>query len=71
MTTPASSTESRVFSRVLGRPLPVVARAQGACVWDTDGRRYLDGAGGAVVVNVGHGREEVAAAIGRQAAAVG
>jgi adenosylmethionine-8-amino-7-oxononanoate aminotransferase len=66
-----SSTESRVFSRVLGRPLPVVARAQGACVWDTDGRRYLDGSGGAVVVNVGHGRAEVAEAIGRQAAAVG
>jgi adenosylmethionine-8-amino-7-oxononanoate aminotransferase len=48
-----------------------VARASGACVWDTDGRRYLDGAGGAVVVNVGHGREEVAAAIARQAAAAG
>ena len=71
MTPSASHTESHVFSRALGRPLPVVARAQGACVWDTDGRRYLDGSGGAVVVNVGHGREEVAAAMGRQAAAVG
>lgn len=59
---------SHVFSRVLGRPLPVVARAKGVEVWDTDGRRYLDGAGGAVVVNVGHGREEIAAAMSRQAA---
>jgi adenosylmethionine-8-amino-7-oxononanoate aminotransferase len=66
---PASDAPSRVFSRVPGRPLPVVARAQGVEIWDTDGRRYLDGAGGAVVVNVGHGREEVAAAMGRQAAA--
>ena len=68
---PALHTDSHVFSRVLGRPLPVVARAKGVEVWDTDGRRYLDGAGGAVVVNVGHGREEVAAAIGRQAATAG
>ena len=40
-------------------------------VWDTEGRRYLDGSGGAVVVNVGHGREEIAAAMARQAAAAG
>jgi adenosylmethionine-8-amino-7-oxononanoate aminotransferase len=36
-----------------------------------DGRRYLDGSGGAVVVNVGHGREEIAAAMARQAGAAG
>jgi adenosylmethionine-8-amino-7-oxononanoate aminotransferase len=60
-----------VFRRVAGRDLPVVARASGAVVWDTEGRRYLDGSGGAVVVNVGHGREEIAAAMARQAAAAG
>jgi adenosylmethionine-8-amino-7-oxononanoate aminotransferase len=59
---------SAVFHRVAGRALPTVARASGCVVWDTEGRRYLDGSGGAVVVNVGHGREEVAAAIARQAA---
>jgi adenosylmethionine-8-amino-7-oxononanoate aminotransferase len=64
----AAHADSRVFSRVLGRPLPVIARAQGVELWDTDGRRYLDGAGGAIVVNVGHGRAEVAAAMARQAA---
>jgi adenosylmethionine-8-amino-7-oxononanoate aminotransferase len=38
-------------------------------VWiqDADGRRYLDAAGGAIVVNVGHGRTSVAAAIADQA----
>ena len=60
-----------MFRRVAGRDLPRVARASGAVVWDTDGRRYLDGSGGAVVVNVGHGREEIAAAMARQAGAAG
>ena len=59
---------SLVFRRLPGRDLPTVARASGAVVWDTEGRRYLDGSGGAVVVNIGHGREEVAAAMARQAA---
>ena len=62
---------SLVFRRVVGRELPVVARASGSTVWDTEGRRYLDGSGGAVVVNIGHGRQEVAAAIARQAATAG
>jgi adenosylmethionine-8-amino-7-oxononanoate aminotransferase len=60
-----------VFRRVAGRDLPTVARASGAVVWDTEGRRYLDGSGGAVVVNVGHGRAEIAAAMARQATAAG
>ena len=60
-----------MFRRVAGRDLPRVARASGAVVWDTEGRRYLDGSGGAVVVNVGHGREEIAAAMAQQAGAAG
>lgn len=62
---------SNVFSRAPGRALPTVARAVGAEIWDTEGNRYLDGSGGAVVVNVGHGREEVADAIARQALSAG
>jgi adenosylmethionine-8-amino-7-oxononanoate aminotransferase len=65
------ATASHVFSRAPGRTLPVVARAVGAEIWDTGGNRYLDGSGGAVVVNVGHGREEVADAIARQALSAG
>jgi adenosylmethionine-8-amino-7-oxononanoate aminotransferase len=62
--------DSDVFHRPLGRELPVVERGQGAVLWDVTGKRYLDGSGGAVVVNIGHGRGEVAAAMARQAAAV-
>jgi adenosylmethionine-8-amino-7-oxononanoate aminotransferase len=56
---------SHVFHR--GSGLPRVARAAGAEVWDADGRRYLDGAGGAIVVGVGHGERSVVAAIAEQA----
>jgi adenosylmethionine-8-amino-7-oxononanoate aminotransferase len=66
----ATAAASRVFHRVAGRALPTAVRADGALLWDAEGRRYLDGSGGAAVVNVGHGRAEIAQAIARQASAV-
>jgi adenosylmethionine-8-amino-7-oxononanoate aminotransferase len=59
----------RVFQRVLGHDLPVAARAEGSTIWDADGRSYLDAAGGAIVVNVGHGRQSIVDAMERQARA--
>jgi adenosylmethionine-8-amino-7-oxononanoate aminotransferase len=59
---------SHVFAR--GSGLPTVVRAEGCQLWDRDGRRWLDGAGGAVVVGIGHGDASVAAAIADQAARV-
>jgi adenosylmethionine-8-amino-7-oxononanoate aminotransferase len=59
---------SHVFPRVLDRALPTAVHAEGAWITAADGRRYLDGAGGAVVVNVGHGRPEVIAAVTDQLA---
>jgi adenosylmethionine-8-amino-7-oxononanoate aminotransferase len=55
---------SHVFAR--GSGLPTVARASGCQLWDTDGRRYLDGAGGAIVVGIGHGEAAVAEAVAEQ-----
>jgi len=43
------------------------ARAQGAEIWDVEGKRYLDFAGGIGVVNVGHCNDRVVAAIRDQA----
>jgi len=60
---------SNVLHRRLGEPLRVIERGAGVELWDRDGRRYLDGSSGAVVVNIGHGRVEVAQAMARQAAA--
>ncbi|MBM3695844.1 MAG: aspartate aminotransferase family protein [Actinobacteria bacterium] len=57
---------SRVFRRAVDPPVAV--RAEGVWVEDADGRRYLDAAGGAVVVGIGHGDTVVAAALAEQAA---
>ena len=46
---------SHVFPRVFNRTLPTAVSAEGAWIVDADGKRYLDGAGGAIVVGVGHG----------------
>ncbi|MEJ5359422.1 MAG: aspartate aminotransferase family protein [Desulfobacterales bacterium] len=55
-----------VFHRVLDRHLPQAARSHGVWIETVDGRRFLDASGGAVVVNVGHGRAEIAAAVSEQ-----
>jgi len=56
----------RVFSRAPGRTLPTAVRGEGSTIHDAAGRAYLDAAGGAVVVNVGHGRGEIGDAVGAQ-----
>lgn len=58
---------THVFRRVIGRELPRAASAHGAWIVDTEGRRYLDAAGGAIVVNVGHGDPALLAAMAEQA----
>jgi hypothetical protein len=55
-----------VFPRVLDKELPLAVKSQGVWIEGNDGKRYLDASGGAVVVNVGHGREEIAAAVAEQ-----
>jgi adenosylmethionine-8-amino-7-oxononanoate aminotransferase len=64
-----TTSTGRVFERVIGRQLPVAVRAEGSTIWDADGRAYLDAAGGAIVVNVGHGRQSIVDAMARQARA--
>ena len=46
---------------------PIVARAEGIYMWDTDGRRYIDASSGPVVSNIGHGNPRVLAAMIEQA----
>jgi adenosylmethionine-8-amino-7-oxononanoate aminotransferase len=50
-----------------GGHVPVITRGEGAYIWDDQGKRYLDGLAGLFVVQVGHGREELAQAAARQA----
>ena len=57
---------SHVFPRVLTRTLPTAVSAEGVWIVDADGRRYLDGSGGAIVVGVGHGDASLIAAAEEQ-----
>ncbi|MEI2818715.1 MAG: aspartate aminotransferase family protein [Marmoricola sp.] len=50
-----------------GGDIPVIARGEGAYIYDTHGRRYLDGLAGLFVTQVGHGRQELAEAAAKQA----
>jgi adenosylmethionine-8-amino-7-oxononanoate aminotransferase len=47
--------------------VPIIVRGEGHHVWDSRGRRYIDGLSGLFVVQVGHGRTELAQAAARQA----
>lgn len=46
---------------------PVITRGEGARIFDDRGRSYLDGLAGLFVVQVGHGRDELAEAAAKQA----
>lgn len=53
-------------ARGISTPLLVVARAEGALVWDVDGREYVDFAGGLGCQNLGHNQPAVVDAIHKQ-----
>ncbi|MGB9377917.1 MAG: aspartate aminotransferase family protein [Mycobacteriales bacterium] len=48
-------------------PVPTIVKGEGAYIWDTNGKRYLDGLSGLFVVQVGHGRRELAQVAAKQA----
>jgi adenosylmethionine-8-amino-7-oxononanoate aminotransferase len=59
--------DGRVFRRSLAADPPVAVRAAGARIQDAAGREYVDAAGGAIVVGIGHGRTSVARIMAEQA----
>jgi adenosylmethionine-8-amino-7-oxononanoate aminotransferase len=46
---------------------PIITRGEGVRIWDSHGKCYLDGLSGLFVVQVGHGRAELADAAATQA----
>src|SRR5262245_39179653 len=44
----------------------VIVKAKGVHLWDSDGKRIIDGMSGLWNVNIGHGRQEVIDAVARQ-----
>jgi len=61
-----TAADDRLFRRNLKKAYPTIDRGEGIYLWDTDGRRYIDAAGGALVVSIGHGVAEVADAVAAQ-----
>lgn len=47
--------------------IPTITRGDGAYIYDIHGKRYLDGLSGLFVVQMGHGRAELAEAAAKQA----
>lgn len=60
-------TESHLFYQSRSRR-PLLDKAEGVYIWDTDGKRYLDGSSGAMVSNIGHSNPNVLAAMHAQMA---
>ena len=50
-----------------GGKVPVIVRGEGHKIWDDQGKEYIDGLAGLFVVQVGHGRQELADAAAKQA----
>ena len=50
-----------------GPGVPIIVRGEGHHIWDSAGKRYIDGLCGLFVVNAGHGRKRLAEAAARQA----
>lgn len=60
-----SNSENHLFTT---RALPKIASGKGVYLYDTDGKQYFDASGGPAVFALGHGNEEVNAAVTRQMA---
>jgi adenosylmethionine-8-amino-7-oxononanoate aminotransferase len=61
------SLRSPVLRRSFRKSFPSAVRGEGAYVWDSEGKRYLDFSGSAAVNFIGHGVPEISAAMAEQA----
>lgn len=57
---------THILHRSIGPDLPRAVKGDGVWITDAEGRRYLDGSGGAAVTSLGHGNAEVLDAMRRQ-----
>lgn len=60
-------TRSYVIKPELGKTYPFISRGKGIYLYDQEGKRYIDGCGGAVTASIGHAVDEVAEAMYAQA----
>ena len=71
MSQPArSQPRSSVFRRSFNKTFPAAVRGEGALLWDSEGKQYLDFSGSAAVNLIGHGVREIVDAMTEQARAL-
>src|SRR6266852_2913742 len=59
--------QGRLLARDVTKQYPRIVRGEGVNIYDDKGKRYLDAIAGIAVVNIGHGRAQVAEALASQA----
>jgi adenosylmethionine-8-amino-7-oxononanoate aminotransferase len=62
------SDHSSLFPRSFSKDYPQAVRGEGCWIYTADGKKYLDAAGQAAVISIGHGVPSVGQAMARQAA---
>ncbi|HLZ52668.1 MAG TPA: aspartate aminotransferase family protein [Candidatus Acidoferrum sp.] len=60
------STDAALFPRNFQKAFPFAVRGEGCWLFSRDGRKFLDAAGQAAVVNIGHGVQEIGRAMAEQ-----
>jgi adenosylmethionine-8-amino-7-oxononanoate aminotransferase len=50
-----------------GHGVPIIVKGEGHHIWDSKGKKYIDGLSGLFVVNAGHGRRRLAEVAAKQA----
>ncbi|MBC7443103.1 MAG: aminotransferase class III-fold pyridoxal phosphate-dependent enzyme, partial [Ramlibacter sp.] len=50
-----------------GHGVPIITKGQGHHIWDSTGKKYIDGLSGLFTVNAGHGRKRLAQTAAKQA----
>jgi adenosylmethionine-8-amino-7-oxononanoate aminotransferase len=64
------ASDPRIFPRNFRKDYPVAVRGEGGWIISSDGRRFLDAAGQAAVVNIGHGVAEIGRAMAEQSSRI-
>lgn len=61
---------SALMKQTLNASYPTISHGKGIWLYDTTGKAYIDGSGGAMTASIGHGVPEIAAAVARQMGSV-
>jgi len=61
---------SSIFPRNFRKDYPIAVRGEGCWIISSDGQRFLDAAGQAAVVNIGHGVAEIGRAMAEQSSQI-